>query len=96
MREKHLINLLMDGNIVVPLDFYRRYKALNISLEEFIFLMYLRGKGNLFLFDPSQIALELGYDTIKVLELISSLSDKKLLLISTVKMIKELLKKRLI
>ena len=85
MREKHLINLLMDGNIVVPLDFYRRYKALNISLEEFIFLMYLRGKGNLFLFDPSQIALELGYDTIKVLELISSLSDKKLLLISTVK-----------
>ena len=85
MREKHLINLLMDGSIVVPLDFYRRYKALNISLEEFIFLMYLRGKGNLFLFDPSQIALELGYDTIKVLELISSLSDKKLLLISTVK-----------
>lgn len=85
MREKHLINLLMDGNIVVPLDFYRRYKALNISLEEFIFLMYLRGKGNLFLFDPSQIALEFGYDTIKVLELISSLSDKKLLLISTVK-----------
>ena len=95
MREKHLINLLMDGSIIVPLDFYRRYKELNISLEEFIFIMYLRGKGNLFLFDPSQIALELGYDTFKVLELISSLSDKKLLLINTVKNDKGIVEEKL-
>ena len=42
MRQKHLVSLLKDGNIIIPLEFYRRYKELNITLEEFIFLMYLR------------------------------------------------------
>ena len=95
MRQKHLVNLLMDGNIVVPLEFYRRYKELNVTLEEFIFLMYLRSKGNLILFDPISIAEELGYSSFEVLELISSLSDKKLLVIETVKNDKGIVEEKL-
>lgn len=95
MRQKHLVNLLMDGNIVVPLEFYRRYKELNVTLEEFIFLMYLRSKGNLIMFDPTSIAEELGYSSFEVLELISSLSDKKLLVIETVKNDKGIVEEKL-
>lgn len=95
MRQKHLVNLLMDGNIVIPLEFYRRYKKLNITLEEFVFLMYLRSKGNLIMFDPVKIAEELGYTSVEVLELISLLSDKKLLVIDTVKNDKGIVEEKL-
>ena len=95
MRQKHLVNLLMDGNIVIPLELYRRYKKLNITLEEFVFLMYLRSKGNLIMFDPVKIAEELGYTSVEVLELISLLSDKKLLVIDTVKNDKGIVEEKL-
>ena len=95
MRQKHLVNLLMDGNIVIPLEFYRRYKKLNITLEEFVFLMYLRSKGNLIMFDPVKIADELVYTSVEVLELISLLSDKKLLVIDTVKNDKGIVEEKL-
>ena len=57
MKQKQLVSLLENKSIVVPLLFFKEYKKLNISLDEFIFLMYL----------------------------ISSLTDKKLLLIDTFK-----------
>lgn len=95
MRQKHLIKILMDADIVIPLGFYRKYKDLNITLEEFIFLMYLRSKGNLILFDPSLIAEQLGYTSIEVLELISSLNEKKLLVITTLKNDKGIVEERL-
>lgn len=95
MKQKHLVNLVTDGVIVIPLEFYRRYKDLKISLEEFIFLMYLKSKGNLITFNPSLIAEELGYNIKEVLELISSLSDKKLLIIDTLKNDKGIVEEKL-
>ena len=70
---------------VVPLLFFKEYKKLNISLEEFIFLMYLKDKGNTFTFDPKKMSEELGLSIKDILVLISSLTDKKLLLIDTFK-----------
>lgn len=95
MRQKHLVSLLKDGNIIIPLEFYRRYKELNITLEEFVFLMYLRSKGNLIMFDPIKIAEELGYTSVEVLEFISLLSDKKLLVIDTIKNDKGIVEEKL-
>ena len=85
MKQKQLVNLLESKNIVVPLLFFKEYKKLNISLEEFIFLMYLKDKGNTFTFDPKSMSEELGLSIKDILVLISSLTDKKLLLIDTFK-----------
>ncbi|HIT37564.1 MAG TPA: DnaD domain protein [Candidatus Onthousia faecipullorum] len=85
MKQKQLVSLLESKNIVVPLLFFKEYKKLNISLEEFIFLMYLKDKGNTFTFDPKSMSEELGISIKDILVLISSLTDKKLLLIDTFK-----------
>ena len=85
MKQKQLVSLLESKNIVVPLLFFKEYKKLNISLEEFIFLMYLKDKGNTFTFDPKSMSEELGLSIKNILILISSLTDKKLLMIDTYK-----------
>ena len=85
MKQKQLVSLLESKNITVPLLFFKEYKKLNINLEEFIFLMYLKDKGNTFTFDPKSMSEELGLDIKDILGFISSLTDKKLLLIDTFK-----------
>ena len=85
MKQKQLVSLLENKSIVVPLLFFKEYKKLNISLEEFMFLMYLKDKGDTFTFDPKKISEELGMSMKDILSFISSLTDKKLLLINTFK-----------
>ena len=85
MKQKQLVSLLENKSIVVPLLFFKEYKKLNISLEEFMFLMYLKDKGNTFTFDPKEMSEELGLSVKDILVLISSLTDKKLLMIDTYK-----------
>ena len=85
MKQKQLVSLLENKSIVVPLLFFKEYKKLNISLEEFMFLMYLKDKGYTFTFDPKKISEELGMSMKDILSFISSLTDKKLLLINTFK-----------
>ena len=90
MKQKQLVSLLESKNITVPLLFFKEYKKLNINLEEFIFLMYLKDKGNTFTFDPKSMSEELGLNIKDILGFISSLTDKKLLLIDTFKNDKEI------
>ncbi len=85
MKQKQLVELLKTKNIVIPLLFLKEYKKFDVTLEEFIFLMYLKDKGCTFVFDPQSMALEFGLQLKDVLELISKLTDKKLLLIDTFK-----------
>ena len=85
MKHRQLVSLLESKNIIIPLLFFREYKKLNINLEEFIFLMYLKDKGNTFTFDPKSMSEELGLSIKNILILISSLTDKKLLMIDTYK-----------
>lgn len=95
MKQKQLVSLLENKNIVVPLLFFKQYKKLNISLEEFVFLMYLKDKGNVFTFDPQSMSLELGLELKNILGFISSLSDNKLLLIDTFKNDKGIVEERI-
>ncbi len=85
MKQKQLVKLLENKSITVPLLFFKEYKKLNITLEEFIFLMYLKDKGNTFVFDPKSMEEELGISIKDILGFISSLTDKKLLIIDTFK-----------
>ena len=72
MKQKQLVSLLENKSIVVPLLFFKEYKKLNISLEEFMFLMYLKDKGNTLTLRPNSSLISLG-SKVKVLPL----SDRK-------------------
>ena len=85
MKQEQLVSLLENKNIVIPLLFFKEYKKLNINLEEFIFLMYLKDKGKIFIFDPKSYSEELGLDIKDILALVSLLTDKKLIVIDTFK-----------
>ena len=75
MKNLKLVEIFKEGHIVIPIYLLKRYKELNISFEEFIFLMYLCGRGNN-TFDPNSFKEELNTDIGKIMEYISNLSDK--------------------
>lgn len=79
MKSSKITEILMDGNIVIPIYFLKNYRKLQLNSDEFIFMMYLYNNGNEFTFDPSKISNDIGIDISKVMELISNLSDKDLI-----------------
>ena len=83
--DKEMISLLKSGNMVIPLYLFKKYKDLKVSVEEFIFIMYLYNKGNMISFDPKRISDDLGFTINEVLEKVSSLSDKGLIEVKVVK-----------
>ncbi len=76
MKENKLLHVIKDGHIVVPLYLLKRIKELKLTLEEFLFLVYLYNKGNVFVFDPNQFQKDLNMELMEVMKLISSLTDK--------------------
>lgn len=85
MKSAELLSIFKQGHLVIPLYFLQQYKKFNISLEEFVFLMYLYQLGDKSLFDPSKYQEELNIDLSKVMEYISKLTDKKLIEVDVVK-----------
>lgn len=85
MKGAQFIDVFKQGNLVIPLYFLQHYKKLKISLEEFIFLMYLYQLGDHSLFNPSKYEEELKIDLSKIMEYISTLTDKKLIQVEVVK-----------
>ena len=76
MDSSKIMDILVDGNIVVPLYLFKKYKELKLELDEFIFLMYLQKLGNNILFDPSKFSNELNISLEEVMRIIDSLSEK--------------------
>lgn len=83
--DKEMISLLKSGNLVIPLYLFKKYKDLKLSVEEFLFMMYLYNKGNMISFDIKKMSDDLGFSTNEVLEKVSSLSDKGLVEVKVVK-----------
>ncbi len=85
MNKEKLTQLLKQKTILVPLVCLQNYKEFKLTLEEFIFLMYLKDQGERFIFNPTQMAEDLGMDMVGIMQFISSLSDKKMLNVQTFK-----------
>ena len=51
MKNKMLVDLIKDKNIVIPLYLYKLRDKLNLSMDEFMFIMYLYNEGEFILFD---------------------------------------------
>ena len=67
---------LGDGNIVIPLYILKYFKKLNLSMDEFVFLMYLYNKQDKIDFNPEKISKDLNIDVMEVMGYISVLTDK--------------------
>lgn len=85
MKGAEFVDILKQGHLVIPLYFLQHYKKLKVTLEEFIFLMYLYQLGNKSLFNPSKYEKELNIELSKVMEYISGLTEKKLIQVEVVK-----------
>lgn len=75
MNKVKLNNLIKEGNIVIPLYILKLYKKFNLTLDEFIILMYLYNKDGM-VFDPERISIDMGLDIMEVMGYVSVLTDK--------------------
>lgn len=78
LKNAKLFDMLKQGNLVIPLYLLQHYRKLSVSLEEFLFLMYLYNQGEVFVFDPSKIGHDLSISSSQVMSFISDLSEKHL------------------
>lgn len=82
---KKLINVFKSGSVVIPIYLLQNYKQLKLEVYEFVFLMYLYGFGNNFIFDPKKISMDLNISIADVMKNISSLADKNFLEVKVIK-----------
>lgn len=76
MNKTKLNKVIGDGNIVIPLYILKYFKKLNVTMDEFVFLMYLYNKQDNLDFNPEKISIDLNIDLMEVMGYISSLTDK--------------------
>ena len=85
MKSSKLIDIFKQGNMVIPIYFLQHYKDFNLSMEEFVFLMYLYNLGNKFLFDPNKFGEDLNLGLMDVMNYIGILTDKHLISVQVLK-----------
>lgn len=85
MKNSKIIDILKEGNLIIPMYILKNYKNMKLELEQFVFLMYLYNKGNNILFDPNKFSNELGIELEKAMNYISNLSDKNFLKVEVIK-----------
>lgn len=85
MKTAQFIDIFKQGHLVIPLYFLKIYKKLKLTLDEFIFLMYLYQLGDKSLFNPSKYEEDLQLGLAKVMEYIDALTDKKLIQVEVIK-----------
>ncbi len=85
MKTSKIIDLYKDGNMVIPIYFLKNYKKWNLELSEFVFLMYFYHLGNKFVLDPGKFSKELNIPLAEVMQMIDSLTEKKLIRVEVLK-----------
>lgn len=76
MNKAKLNKVIGDGNIVIPLYILKYFKKLDLTMEEFIFLMYLYNRQDNLDFNPDKISLDLNIDIMEVMGYVAVLTDK--------------------
>ena len=76
MNNSNLVSFFKDGNIIIPIYLLKHFNNLKITVDEFLFLMYLNGMGNNFLFDPSKFSNDLNLDLSKIMGYVDTLTNK--------------------
>lgn len=77
--------ILKQKPIILPRFLFNYYLRLGITSDELIVLIFIMDKGDKIIYNPEDIALSLGLDKFKVMELLNNLNEKKVLSISVEK-----------
>lgn len=85
MKSSQLKELLKSGHLVVPFVFLKNYKKFELTMEEFIFLMYFYHLGERFLLNPELYCNDLGLELSVVMNYISVLTDKGFIQVDVLK-----------
>ena len=80
-----ILNLMMDRPIIIPRIIFNNYKRLNITEEELVILIFIIDLGNKIVYNPDIFVSELHIEKYKVMEILNSLSEKKLITITVEK-----------
>jgi len=84
MNKVKLNNLIKKGGITIPSFILEQYHKFNLTLDEFVLLMYLYNY-NCDSYDPTNLSNELNLSLEKVMEVIESLSEKGFISIDVIK-----------
>lgn len=79
MKNKMLVDIVKSKNVVIPLYLYKLKDKLDISMDEFMLMMYLYNEGELVLFDLNRISNELGLKLNDLMNMIGILNGKGLI-----------------
>ncbi len=74
-----------EGNVVIPLYILKCFKKMNLTMEEFVFLMYLYSKQDTLDFNPEKIAKDLNIDIMEAMGYVSVLISKGYLTLEVLK-----------
>lgn len=85
MNKLKLNKVIGDGNIVIPVYILKYFKKLNLTMEEFVFLMYLYNRHDNVDFNPEKISEDLNLDIMEVMGYVSVLTDKGYLTLDVLK-----------
>ena len=79
MKNKVLVDIVKSKNVVIPLYLYKLKDKLDLSMDEFMLMMYLYNEGELVLFDLNRISNELGLKINDLMNMIGILNGKGLI-----------------
>lgn len=79
MKNQKINDIIKSRSIVVPLYLYKMMGKLNITTNEFLFLMYLYNQGTNVMFDPMGISNELGLDIGTIMTYVDALIKQNLI-----------------
>ncbi len=85
MKSGKLMELLKKGNFVVPLYLFQLRDKFSISLEEFLFLVYLMNLGDRIVFNPEKLGNDLSLSLEEVMTFSDVLSEKGLINVDVIK-----------
>ena len=79
MKNKVLVDIVKSKNVVVPLYLYKLKDKLDLTMDEFMLMMYLYNEGELVLFDLNRMTEELGLKLNDLMNMIGILNGKGLI-----------------
>lgn len=79
MKNKILVDILKDKNLVIPMFMYRLKDKLELNEKDFVILMYFYNQGDNITFNVSQINTDLGIQEKDIMQSIGTLTSKKLI-----------------
>ncbi len=74
-----VIDILKEKPLIIPQVLFKNDKKLDISEEELIVLIYIINLGNTIVYNPGIFVEDLDLDKYKVMEIITSLTEKNII-----------------